>query len=674
MGSHVTADAKSGARIRVEDDTEITDEAVHSWRASGLPQLPRPKAIENLEVALGNVGMSAEAARVIARASARPDDMRRRLGQPAEVRVPGGVMHVVETLVWSAGVVPYPNNPRELGDRVYPLGLDTDPPDDQRLLSDPVADPGRPAELALHLASRRQLEARLRDAETWLAEKQKLLVDAVAAEGVLQPVTLVAITVRHEDETPPVGMLAAADGSSRTTATHMKLGLDVADVVYSLGVDERGFRQVLGSVIRRTAEQPWPDLDPDDQASARVLTMPARVIVGYEGDPARDVGFADAVRALIGLMHINPPLAYGSTTTNNAVADAVLDALRRPLKTRPPWLDETQRRWFAATMTPVERDDAGLPTAPDVRAAQITRMLLHGGKRTAQRVNTGIRAVTSQRNPTPEERVDVCVELILRPWISRHRGDPDLPPTPRRAALQRALRMPEIPREPDDDLLEGFADSPWTLERLRDQALAEVDNEDVEFGHAQVELATKAGYYMVLSEPMALQRERAGQRDSDVKDNRSPGQVLRTMLQTRRGVLQAYSVVVAGRRGYSLCEVGNDGRPTTRDRQPVILTDELVRNTYGGRERKSGAPTSGAAAVSAVWDRIVQLVDQLDTAAEKMAAVKGASGRPIIKEAGWPPHLSGGIRNRLDRLSRTLGRWEDTWEEQRDAGDVEDVE
>lgn len=670
----MTADAKSGARTRVEDDTEIADEAVHSWRASALPQLPRPKAIENLEVALRNIGMSAEAARVIARTSARPDDMRRRLGQPAELRVPGGVMHVVETLVWSAGVVPYPNNPRELGDRVYPLGLDGDPPEDQRLLSDPDADPSRPAELALHLTSRRQLEARLRDAEVWLAEKQKLLVDAVAAEGVLQPVTLVAITARHEDETLPVGMLAAADGSSRTTATHTKLGLDVADVVYSLGVDDRGFRQVLGSVIRRTAERPWHDLDPDDQASARVLTMPARVIVGYKGDPARDVGFADAVRALVGLMHINPPMAYGSTTTNNAIADAVLDALRRPLKTRPPWLDETQRRWFAATMTPAERDDAGLPTAPDVRAAQITRMLLHGGKRTAQRVNTGIRAVTSQRNPTPEERVDICVELILRPWVSRHRGEPDLPPTPRRAALQRALRIPEIPKEPDDDLLEGFADSPWTLERLRDQALSEVDNDEVEFGHAQVELATKAGYYMVLSEPMALQRERAGQRESEDKDNRGPGQVLRTMLQTRRGVLQAYSVVVAGRRGESLLEVGNDGHLIMRDRQPVVLTDEIVRSTYGGRERKSGAPTSGTAAVNAAWEQVVQLVDHLDAATEKMAAVRGASGRPVIKEAGWPPNLSSGIRNRLDRLSRRLGRWEDVWEEQHNTDDAEDVD
>lgn len=670
----MTADAKSGARTRVEDDTEIADEAVHSWRASALPQLPRPKAIENLEVALRNIGMSAEAARVIARTSARPDDMRRRLGQPAELRVPGGVMHVVETLVWSAGVVPYPNNPRELGDRVYPLGLDGDPPEDQRLLSDPDADPSRPAELALHLTSRRQLEARLRDAEVWLAEKQKLLVDAVAAEGVLQPVTLVAITARHEDETLPVGMLAAADGSSRTTATHTKLGLDVADVVYSLGVDDRGFRQVLGSVIRRTAERPWHDLDPDDQASARVLTMPARVIVGYKGDPARDVGFADAVRALVGLMHINPPMAYGSTTTNNAIADAVLDALRRPLKTRPPWLDETQRRWFAATMTPAERDDAGLPTAPDVRAAQITRMLLHGGKRTAQRVNAGIRAVTSQRNPTPEERVDICVELILRPWVSRHRGEPDLPPTPRRAALQRALRIPEIPKEPDDDLLEGFADSPWTLERLRDQALSEVDNDEVEFGHAQVELATKAGYYMVLSEPMALQRERAGQRESEDKDNRGPGQVLRTMLQTRRGVLQAYSVVVAGRRGESLLEVGNDGHLIMRDRQPVVLTDEIVRSTYGGRERKSAAPTSGTAAVNAAWEQVVQLVDHLDAATEKMAAVRGASGRPVIKEAGWPPNLSSGIRNRLDRLSRRLGRWEDVWEEQHNTDDAEDVD
>jgi len=670
----MTAGVKSGARMVAEDDTEILDEAAQTWGAPGYPSLPRPKAVENLEAALRGVGMSAEAARVIARASARPDDMRRRLSEPAELRVPGGVMRVVETPVWSAGVVPYPNNPRELGGRVYPLGLDDDPPEDQRLLSDPVSDPRRPAELTLQLISPRQLEARLRDAETWLAGQQRLLVDAVAAEGVLQPVTLVAVTARHEDGAPPVGMVAAADGSSRTTATHAKLGLDVADVVYRLGVDDRAYRQVLGTIIRRTAEKAWPDLGVDDQAAARALTMPARIIIGYECDPARDAGFADAVRALIGLMHINPPLAYGATTTNNAVADAVLDALRRPLKTRLAWLDETQRRWFAATMTPAERDEAGLPSAPDVRAAQITRMLLHGGKRTAQRVNTGIRAVTSQRSPTPDERVDVCVELILRPWISAHRGESDLLPAPRRAALQRALRMPEIPKEPDDDLLEGFADSPWTLERLRDQALAEIDDDDIEFGHAQIELATKAGYYMVLSDPMALQRERAGQRESEDKDIRSPHQVLRAMLQMPRGVHQAYSVVVAGRLGKSLLEVGNNGFPTMRDGQHVVLTDELVRNTYAGRGRKPGRPTSGAAAASAAWDRLVLVVEQLDTAAKMMASVKGASGRPVVKEDGWASDETRNVRNRLDRISRTLGQWEDRWDEQNSADGEEEEE
>ena len=102
----MTAGVKSGARLVAEDDTEILDEAAQTWGAPGYPSLPRPKAVENLEAALRGVGMSAEAARVIARASARPDDMRRRLSEPAELRVSGGVMRVVETPVWSAGSFP----------------------------------------------------------------------------------------------------------------------------------------------------------------------------------------------------------------------------------------------------------------------------------------------------------------------------------------------------------------------------------------------------------------------------------------------------------------------------------------------------------------------------------------------------------------------------------------
>jgi hypothetical protein len=227
--------------------------------------------------------------------------------------------------------------------------------------------------------------------------------------------------------------------------------------------------------------------------------------------------------------------------------------------------------------------------------------------------------------------------------------------------------MPEIPKEPDDDLLEGFADSLWTLEQLRDQALAEVDDDGIEFGHAQVELATKAGYYMVLSDPMALQRERAGQRESADKDIRSPSQVLRAMLQTRHGVHQAYSVVVAGRLGENLIAVRSDGLPSTKDGQHVVFTDEFVRSTYGGRRRKPGTATSGAAAASTAWDRLVLVVNQLDAAVNKMAAVKGASGRPIVREDGWDSDQTRDVRNRLDRISRALGGWEDTWDEQKGA-------
>ncbi|MCA1712577.1 MAG: hypothetical protein LC789_13465 [Actinobacteria bacterium] len=329
-------------------------------------------------------------------------------------------------------------------------------------------------------------------------------------------------------------------------------------------------------------------------------------------------------------------------------------------------------------MTPKERDAEGLPSAPDIRAADIAQALLMGGRPTAARVNGGIRSITAEAHPTRDTRVDAAVELILRPWLA---GAAELPPArvqARRAAMQRVFRLPAIPEQENGTLWEGLPDSPLNLEQLRDTALKDARTGDGEtMTEAQVELGIKAAYYMVLAEPMALRREQVGRlEDAEVdKDNRALSVVLRTMMSSSRGCRQAYAAVVDGRRGGPILEVDRAGR-RTKDAAggPVVLTDQLVRSTYGGAPRPSAAAT-GPAAAKARWTELLAAVEDLVRRNEALFSVKAASGRPLVADEGWPEGEVGPVLLRLGRVERSLGALADRWQElheQDEDGDADD--
>ena len=485
------------------------------------------------------------------------------------------------------------------------------------------------------------------------------LASDIADEGILQPLTLVLLNVRHRDRSPAVTLLTAADGSSRTSGAHRNLGLDVGRLAYQLS--DRELRQFIGHVIRRARDADWGELPEDDRVRARALTAPARIIVGYRSDPARSISFDQAVRALIGLTHIRPPKAYGRAVERDAMADAALEALARPLATRRPILSSEETAWFAGRLTATERDAAALPSAPDVRAAEIVLTIVGGGRRNVARVNAGIRTLTAQRRVSANTRVDIAVELILRTVRTEHAADTSYSIGTRRAALHRAYRLPEIARLDGQSLQEGTSDAPLTLTRLRDAALGEIDDErdDDRLGRAQTELAVKAAYYMIVATPPALRRELVGLEEDEDLDERSLPVVLRAMLNTPRGVRQAYSVVENGRAGSPLVEVDDDGAPSRDDQgRPVTLDDALIRSTYTGRP-KVGAPTTGAAAAALAWTRVLDAISELEKVTEVMSAVLDESGAPFVTHRGWPQSDVVKARHRIDFVDRQLGGWGD---------------
>ncbi len=642
-----------------------TDEDVNWNPADGL-ELARAKANENLAAALVGIGWSTEGAGILARACVRPDDVRRRLSAPVELRVPGGTMLVVESTVFSHGVTTYPTNLRELGVRRYPLGIAGDAAEDKPI-TDPSADPDHSCELLLEVGDRSKLSEQLRSSETWLHQHNPL-ADEVGVEGVLQPVTLAGMRVDHRDGGPSVHLLTAVDGSSRTTAAHRLLGADPADLVYGKGSTDRQLRQEIGNVLRPLHELGWTGLTEIQRRQVRAVAMPARIIVGYRQEPGRGVGFDAAVRSLIGLMHIAPPRPYGAEVERDAIGDAVLDVLQQPHKGNPGRITKAEARWFAALASPRECKSAGLPWHEDVRAAEIIRVFTYGGRRTTLRVNAGIRSITARSSPKPDERVAIAVELILRPWRTAHAGDERLNMTARRSALQRAYGLPQIALQPDESLIEGGADSTCNLEALRDQALTESSEgrgrrKDLPLGRAQVELAVKAAYYLILANPMGLRREAPPNVHAEDKesDNRSPSAVLTAMLSTGQGVLQAYEVIKCGRAGSPLWEVNEHGhRSSDADGNPVVLTNGRLRSTYGGKTVLR-APKSGAAAAEHQWDALEHSMTELERVMADLTAVQSPTGRSYLDEHGWPSTEIEAMRHRLDGVDHRLRGWQDRW-------------
>ncbi|MEV6961337.1 hypothetical protein AB0M97_19480 [Streptomyces sp. NPDC051207] len=181
---------------------------------------------------------------------------------------------------------------------------------------------------------------------------------------------------------------------------------------------------------------------------------------------------------------------------------------------------------------------------------------------------------------------------------------------------------------------------------------------------AQTELAVKASYYMVTAGTMALQTEGSGA--ARAQDSRSAVGILRAMLSQRRGVIQAYKVVRAGRLGRPLHEVDEDGGPIcTDDGGYRELTDALVRHTYNGEALTEAVV--GLPAARARWTTVTKSVDNLRQAVSAMESVPAyESGDSLVKREGWDPPEIEKARRYLDKVSRTLADWADWYHEQND--------
>lgn len=616
---------------------------------SGLPSVPRAAATNKLAEALtSQMGMERDAAYAIARSVVRPEEARRRLAFPVAERVPGGTIYSISVPVFSSALATYPVNLRESVDRKYAFAGVRGGDDGYPSLSQVTSESGETAELVVHAQSREHVIASLQRSQAFLRENNRY-EDSIARNGVLREVYAVAVRVEHQDGSPAVCTLGTADGSSRIGSCHRLTGATPDQIVYGWPSDDRMWRTMLGRDVTLSGKAAH-DLTPGEQGRVRAMIVPCKLALRYEPDEGSELTFAQAVRFVVGLTHVEPPSAWDKASELDALAESVLDELVRSQR-----IHADEARYLGGDLTPEDAVARGFSPLADERAAHIYKTLLKPDNLAVTK--RGVRRVTAKARIDRNRAVDVAVELGLRAWRPTLDRSQASTADGVRSASQRCLRMSEI------------GDHAWAItgrspERLREAALAELDS-GVTAGPAALELAILASWHLLTKEQ--LKREL-----SKSFDRRSLDKVLRMLMTTRHGVHQLTQALIDGRSGKVARNVDEEGSifvpevPPGRER----TFDDWVRRTWPEStdveinidEALTQTPESQ---LRRAQDTVVALVTRLETAVSAVRLVPGAQ-RPLVQERGWSSSEVSQLMATVDTVAHQLRTWSAIY----DAGQV----
>lgn len=634
---HGGAETAESSGTAVPDDAPDDDELDDAFPVSELPAVPRAGAVAKLVDALvQQTGMPEGAARAVARACVRPDEVRRRLAFPVPERVPGGTIHSITVPVFSSALATYPVNLREAVDRQYAFaGVGHDDDAGYPSLSQVTSEHGETAELAVGAQSREHVIASLKRSQAFL-RSNNAYDDSIAKNGVLKEVYAVAIRIDHGDGSPAAYTLGTADGSSRAGSCHRLTGATPEQIVYGWPADDRAWRNDLGRDLALT-KQPYDGLAADEQRKVRALVIPCKIAIRYEPDPGSELTYAQAVRFVVGLTHVDPPKPWDRASELDALAEAAIDELLRQQR-----ISDEDARYLGGDMAPQEAGARGYGDRPDQRAAFVYRTLL--SPRNLPVTKRGIRRVTAKPSVKYYAAVDVAVELALRAWrptltrAQASRADAV------RSASQRAMRLTEV------------RDHAWALtsrspERLRDAALSEL-GDGVAAGPAAVELAVLAGWHLLTGEHMKREL-------TSSSDRRALDKVLRALMTTGHGVQQLAQALADGRDGQPARKVDEEGSASSQD-EPV--DDDWVRRTWAESdepvdlELDDSRVDTPETLLRTAQDRVDELTTRLVTAVDAVTLVRGAR-RALVLEQGWASGEVESLTARLDGAARALRKW-----------------
>ncbi len=610
-------------------------------------------------------GLDEQAAAAVARAVVDPTDARRRLDRLVHVRVPGGRFLVLDTVLWAPALAPYAVNNREASGRHYPAGgFD---PDDEASRFRPL----RPAVDPDDGSARLELRAQSPEHLVWSLERSaKYLIDhnslaeSIAAQGVMVSVTVVVVTCKFGDQSPPVTMLGTADGSSRTTGAHQVLELTPDDVLFSLPEDDRSYRGMLAELLA-ALDRPDARVSEDEIRKLRALQIPARLLLRYEPDDVQPVDFAKAVESLVHLVHVEPPKEWDEAAALDAKADSVLHALKTS-----GVVTMRRKAYLDGMLTPEEARGFGLPASADQRALELVTTISSDKAANKRAVRDGVLELShAQKQVRKDEKARIAVELGLRAIRAEF---PAASMKSARLALASAYQAPAIWGKE----IAGKADE--TPEQLRDAALAELD--DGEPGRVCARLAGQGAFWLA---GYRILRDAHFFVEKDKRDGRSPQRVLEALMCSPYGIRVLHRAIIDGRDGQPPVQIDIDGkRDKTVAGKTIEMTHEWLRRTVVPPQ---GAPTTAPGGkvgdktelpTRMLIGRINRLRDAVDgvvDAHQQLREVKDAAGNVLVDRSGINKQRAEELREHLEKIRTRLAMYAMTWSAANDEDADDDL-
>lgn len=614
-----------------------------------LPEYANARSRQTLAEKLQDAfRLSPEASTAIANAVVDPSEVRKTIGDPLDpgveqISVPGGTLSGIRTSVWARRVMPDPRNPRILPSRRHPFAIDPGTGgEDSKFRPIPEPKPRNPenpmeAELCVEVESRHHL--------TWASEQAANYVlnandwrQSIASQGIMEAVWLAATTYTHIDGSDPVTTLTTVEGSSRISASHNLLKIRSADIPY----EEQESK--LRAIYRKLNERLEEGATTEDQIGLRCERVPALILVGFRKHSASTTGFPTAVKSLVALRHVDPPLPWGAGPENESLADEVLDELYRQ-----GIISATKREYFGGSCTRTEAKAAHLSDDPAVRAAQIADLFLSKDDAIRKAIRVAVTSQSTRKRIGPKLLNELATALILRA-----NADDPVKMDQNRRYLKHAYGKAAH--------RERWSGTDRSTDQLAAEAMKEVIQAlaspvDADPGPASLELAIRAAYPLIVTGRLNADRGSTG----DQPDRRTPGEVLDAMRQTPQGVqqlAQALSDFAIGRSIRALDENGEIKLLSDKSGEQMV-TDNFLREEYppAGKAR---APRPGDTPTERLSNRISDLVramEQLEAAFRGVSDVAGDDGRPLVDASGVDRKLCTIWREQLGRIDEELVVW-----------------
>ncbi|HEX6666982.1 MAG TPA: hypothetical protein VF081_10360 [Solirubrobacterales bacterium] len=615
---------------------------------------PKASAVKALVEKFEGKGFDRGSATALARTAVDPADVRRRLERPTPIRVPGALLWVVEADVWTPTVVPYVVNYREAAGRVFPA--DATVPAAKFPEHPPIRRPsgdhqGRPV-LDLQVNDEAHLVHAIESSVSYLVEHNPL-GDSIEEKGVMFPITLVCTAVDVAGGKAPIHLPATADGSSRASGALDVLGIGAEEIVGRFRSEPRDLAALIGRV-RSIFGRSTSEVSEAEFGQANALTLPARIIVGFDPDAAGTADFAKAVHNYVQLIHGDlPPTPWSATAKVDAKADSVVAELER-------WdlITLNKALYLEGMLDPAQARKLGFPATPDERGLVITSLLSKKGPVHAA-IKAGVVQASDRKKLTKKAKSEICAELALR---SARGGMSAKEASIAREVLANIYGNPLIWEQ-------GLEPSDRNPDELLAEALKE--RKAGKAGVATAELAALGGFWLVVHRVL---REPRFFKEEDFSDSRTPSAVLTALMDSDWGLRVLAQAVVDGREARRPARVdakGSKSRSARQDateahhawlRGKVVPPAHLDRNGSGPDSVKE-APRLRERILNDRRKKLEEAIALVEQRHVELREPETVEGSALVDDRGLPSSKAEELRERLEVITRALVVYGARWTE-----------